>query len=94
MIKKFSLSNPLAPSFPQAMAAPSTFMFQLPGELEKESKAKKGITKLMLLHICADIDYKGSSNSNILFAIPSNGMEVVLNQLVNHALINQLLLLT
>ena len=74
MIKKFSLSNPLAPSFPQAMAAPSTFMFQLPGELEKESKAKKGITKLMLLHICTDNDYKGSSISNISFATPSNGI--------------------
>jgi hypothetical protein len=62
------------------MAAPGTFTFQLPGELEKESKAKKGITKLMLLQICANIDYKGSSLSNISFATPSNFMEVVLSQ--------------
>ncbi len=38
------------------MAAPSTFTFQLPGELEKESKAKEGITKLMLLDMCASMD--------------------------------------
>jgi hypothetical protein len=56
MTKKFFLANPLAPSFPQAMAAPSTFTFQLPGELEKESKAKEGITKLMLLDMCASMD--------------------------------------
>ncbi len=63
------------------MAAPSTFMFQLPGELKKESVAKKGITKLILLHICAFIDFKGSSISNILFATPSYGVKVVLSQL-------------
>jgi hypothetical protein len=62
------------------MTAPATFTFQLPGELEKESEAKKGITKLMLLHICADITYNGSFIRNILFATPSNGMEVVLSQ--------------
>jgi hypothetical protein len=58
MIKKFFLPTLPAQGIPQAMAAPGTFTFQLPGELEKESDAKKGITKLMLLHICADIDYK------------------------------------
>jgi hypothetical protein len=52
------------------MVALGTFTFQIPGELEKESEAKNGITKLMLLHICADIDYKGLSVSNILFAYP------------------------
>jgi hypothetical protein len=62
------------------MVAPGTFTIQLPGELEKESEAKKGITKLMLLQICADIDYKGSPISNLLFAPPSNSMEVVLSQ--------------
>jgi hypothetical protein len=62
------------------MAMPGTFTIQLPGELEKKSKAKKGITKLMLLHICAEINLKESSVSNITFATPSNGMEVVLSQ--------------
>jgi hypothetical protein len=52
-IKKFFLPNPPAQAFTQPMATPGTFTFRLPGELEKESKAKKGITKLMLLHVCA-----------------------------------------
>jgi hypothetical protein len=80
IIKKFFLSNLPAPSFPQIMAALGTFMFQPSGELEKESKAKKGITKIMLLHFCTYIDYKGSSISNILFATPSSGMEEVFGQ--------------
>jgi hypothetical protein len=61
------------------MATPGTFTFQLPGELNKHSKAKKGITKLMLLHVCAKINFKELTVSNITFANPSNGMEVVLS---------------
>jgi hypothetical protein len=57
-IKKFFLPNPPAQAFTQPMATPGTFMFQLPGELEKESEAKKGITKLMLLHVYAEINFK------------------------------------
>jgi hypothetical protein len=41
-IKKFFLSILPVPSFPQVKAALGTFTFQLPGELEKESMAKKG----------------------------------------------------
>jgi hypothetical protein len=61
------------------LAALGTFTFQLPGKHDKESKAKKGITKLMLLHVCAEINIKESSISNMTFATPSNGMEVVLS---------------
>jgi hypothetical protein len=78
-IKRFFLFNLPILGFPQAIVAPGTFTFRLPKELEKKSKAKKGITKLMRLHICADIDYKGLSISNILFAPPSNSMEVFLS---------------
>jgi hypothetical protein len=53
IIKKFFLPNPPAQAFTQPLAMPGTFTFQLPIELDKESKAKKGITKLMLLHVCA-----------------------------------------
>jgi hypothetical protein len=63
------------------MAMPGTFTFQLPGELDKESKAKKVITKLMLLHVCAEITFKESPVSNMTFATPSNSMEVVLSHL-------------
>jgi hypothetical protein len=44
-----------------------------------ESKAKKGIIKLMLLHVCAEINFKELTVSSVTFATPSNGMEVVLS---------------
>ncbi len=79
-IKKFFLPDPPAQAFPQPMATPGTFTFQLLGELEKESKAKKGITKLMLLLICAEINFKEFPVSSMTFTTPSNGIEVVLGQ--------------
>jgi hypothetical protein len=45
-------------------------MLQLPGEIEKESKAKKGIIKLMLLHIRGDIDINSTSITNVTLAAP------------------------
>jgi hypothetical protein len=62
------------------MTQPGTLTFQLPGKLEKESEAKKGITKLMLLHICGTIDYKTLLVTDIMLATPSPGMDVVLSQ--------------
>ncbi len=79
IIKKFFLPNPPAQAFTQPLATLGTFMFQLPGKLDKESKAKKGITKLMLLHVCAKINFKESTISDMTFATPSNSMEVVLS---------------
>jgi hypothetical protein len=70
---------------PQAIAptltsyAPSNVMLHLPAKANKKSEAKKGIVKLMLFHICGDIDIKATS-LNITPAIPSKGMQVVLNQ--------------
>jgi hypothetical protein len=55
-------------------------MLHLPAEADKESEAKKGIVKLMLFHIRGDIDIKATLVSNITPAIPSKGMQVVLNQ--------------
>jgi hypothetical protein len=63
----------------QPLATPGTFMFQLPRKFDKESEAKKGITKRMLLHVCAEINFKELTISNMTFATPSNGMEVVLS---------------
>jgi hypothetical protein len=71
---------------PQAIAptltsyAPSNVMLHLPANADKESEAKKGIVKLMLFHIHGDIDIKATSVSNITPAVPSKGMQVVLNQ--------------
>jgi hypothetical protein len=78
-IKQFFLPNPPAQAFTQPMAMPGTFTFQLPSELEKETKAKKGITKLMLIHVCAEINFKELTVSSMTLATPSNGMEVVLS---------------
>jgi hypothetical protein len=55
-------------------------MLHLPAKADKESEAKKGIVKLMLFHIHGDIDIKAKLVSNITPAVPSKGMQVVLNQ--------------
>jgi hypothetical protein len=71
---------------PQAIAptlasyAPSNVMLHLPAKADKESEAKKGIVKLMLFHICGDINIEATLVSNITPAIPLKGMRVVLNQ--------------
>jgi hypothetical protein len=56
-------------------------MLQWPGEINKESEAKKGIIKLMLLHVCGDINIYSTLITNINPAFPLRGMQVVLNQL-------------
>jgi hypothetical protein len=55
-------------------------MLHLPSKVNKESKAKKGIVKLMLLHIRDDIYIEATLVSNINPATPLKGMQVVLNQ--------------
>jgi hypothetical protein len=65
--------TPALPSFPSR-----NVMLQLPSEIDKESEAKKGIFKLMLLLIRGNI--KLTTVSNISSAPPSKGMQVVLNQ--------------
>jgi hypothetical protein len=63
-----------------ASYAPSNVMLHLPAKADKESEAKKGIVKLMLFHIRGNINIEATSVSNITPAIPSKGMQVVLNQ--------------
>jgi hypothetical protein len=66
---------PTLPSFPSG-----NVMLQLPSEINKESEAKKGIIKLMLLLIRGNINTESPMVSNITSALPSKGMQVVLNQ--------------
>ena len=66
---------PTLPSFPTG-----NIMLQLPSEIYKESEAKKGIIKLMLLLIHGAIVIESTTVSNISSAPPSKGMQVVLNQ--------------
>ena len=51
---------PILPSFPS-----ENVMLQLPSEIDKESEAKKGIIKLMLLFICGNIDIESTTVSTI-----------------------------
>jgi hypothetical protein len=60
--------------------APGNIMLHLLAKVDKESQAKKGIVKLMLLHIYGDIGIEATLVSNIIPAAPSKGMQVVLNQ--------------
>jgi hypothetical protein len=66
---------PTLPSFPSR-----NVMLHFPSEIDKESEAKKGIIKLMLLLIRGDMDIELTMVSNISLAPPSKGMQVVLNQ--------------
>jgi hypothetical protein len=75
----FKLSpQAFAPTF--ASYAPGNVTLHLPAEADKESEAKKGIVKLMLFHICGNIDIEATLVSNIIPAVPLRGMQVVLNQ--------------
>ncbi len=55
-------------------------MLQLPGEIDKESEAKKGIIKLMLIHIRGDIEINSMLITNVNLATPLKGIQLVLNQ--------------
>jgi hypothetical protein len=55
-------------------------MLHLLAKVDRESEAKKGIIKLILLHIRGDIDIKATFVLNINPATPSKRMQVVLNQ--------------
>ena len=55
-------------------------MLHLPAKVDKEYEAKKGIVRLMLLHIHGNINIKATLVSNIIPATPSKGMQLVLNQ--------------
>jgi hypothetical protein len=71
---------------PQTVANPGAFaqgnvMLQLPGEIDKESEAKKGIIKLMLLQVHGNIDIDSTLVTNNNPSSPSRGMQVVSNKL-------------
>jgi hypothetical protein len=55
-------------------------MLQLPSDIDKESKGKTEIIKLMLLLVRGDSDIESTMVLNIFLAPPSKGMQVVLNQ--------------
>ena len=60
---------PSLPSFPTG-----NVMLQLPSDIDKESEAKKGIIKLLLL-IRGDIDIESTTVSDTSLPSPSKGMQ-------------------
>jgi hypothetical protein len=80
VIKDLFQISPQAVALTPASFAPGNGMLHLPAEANKESEAKKGIVKLLLLCIRGNINNKATSVSNIIPAAPSKGMQVVLNQ--------------
>ncbi len=80
VIKDLFQLSPQAITLALASYAPSNVMLHLPAEADNESEAKKGIIKLMLFHIRGNINIKATTVLNITPAVPSKGMQVVLNQ--------------
>jgi hypothetical protein len=79
VIKDLFQRSPQAVSLTLASYALGNVMLHLPAKANKESEAKKGIVKLMLFHIRGDINIEATLVLNITPAIPSEGMQVVLN---------------
>jgi hypothetical protein len=52
---------------------------QLPSDAKKEAKAKKGLTKLFLFHICSKINDDSTSLGDLSYPNPSQGMKIVLD---------------
>jgi len=71
---------PLAPTMSPNFHTGNIMTLQLPGDIDKEAEAKKGIVKLMLFHIRGNIDIDAITVTNISAAIPSKGMQIIMNQ--------------
>ena len=71
--------SPDVPTVVAAAAQPGgTFSLTDPVEEKKEKDAKTGTVKLMLLLIAAEVDFKTGTVSNFAQAVPTKGMECVL----------------
>jgi hypothetical protein len=57
----------------------NTLTLELPSDFEKEAKAKKGLPKLLLFHICGKLNDDSTSFGNLSYPEPSQGMKIVLD---------------
>jgi hypothetical protein len=58
----------------------NTLTLQLPSNVEKEAEAKKGITKLLLFHICGKLSNDSSTSfGDLSYPEPAQGMRIVLD---------------
>jgi hypothetical protein len=71
-----ALTSPL-PATVQATL--NTLTLQLPSNIEKEAKAKKGISKLLLFHIYGKLSNDLTSFGELSHSKPAQGMKVVLD---------------
>jgi hypothetical protein len=71
-----ALTSPLPAT---ALSTLNTLTLQLPSAVEKEAKAKKGITKLLLFHICGKLSNDSTCFGNLSHLKSAQGMRVVLD---------------
>jgi hypothetical protein len=57
----------------------NTLTLQLPSNVEKEAEAKRGITKLLLFHICGKLSDDSTSFGNLSYPKPAQGMRIILD---------------
>ncbi len=79
LLKKFFLPESTAPSL-TVLSSGNIMTLQLLGDIDKEAEAKKGLVKLMLFHVRGNIDIDAITVTNISAAIPSKGMQIIMNQ--------------
>jgi hypothetical protein len=66
-----ALTSPLPAT---ALSTLNSLTLQLPSDVEKEAKAKKGITKLLLFHICGKLSDGSTSFGDLSYPKPAQGM--------------------
>jgi hypothetical protein len=71
-----ALTSPLPAT---ALSTLNILALQLPSNVEQEAKAKNGITKLLLFHICGKLSDASTSFGNLSYPKPAQGMRVVLD---------------
>jgi hypothetical protein len=74
VIKDLFQLSPQAVALTFASYALGNVTLHLLANANKESEAKKGIIKLMLLYICGNINIEATSVSNIIPDAPLKGM--------------------
>ncbi len=78
MIRNLYLLSAPSPNPIFTQAHLNTLTHQLPGNIEKEAEATKGITKLLLLHICSIASRNYDSFGNLASVRPAQGSNVIL----------------
>jgi hypothetical protein len=78
-LSKIFISALTSPLPATAVSTLNTLTLQLPSNVEKEAEAKKGITKLLLFHICGKLSNVSTSFSNLSYPEPAQGMKIILD---------------